>query len=589
MPRLATSRRQAAGCAPLPSAHTGSRYARHAPERTLLYALVEAHYPDFIARIEAEGRSLPGYVREAFDAYLRCGVLEHGFLRVVCEHCRAERLVAFSCKKRGFCPSCGARRMAESARHLVEEVFGPRPVRQWVLSFPYPLRFLFASKPEAIGPVLGIVQRVIAGWLADQAGIDRASAQCGAVTLIQRFGSALNLNIHFHMLWLDGVYVEATELPRRELRLHRARAPTTAQLTQLAAAIAHRVCRHLTRKGWLEGEGESAFLADSAAGDDSMDGLRMSSITYRIATGRDAGCKVVTLQTLPGDAGSLEGEAGKVGGFSLHAGVAAEAHESHKLEKLCRYITRPAISEKRLSIALQGRVRYQLKTPWRNGTTHVEWDPVDFIAKLAALVPPPRAHLTRFHGVFAPNAALRAQLTPSGRGRRHDAAVEPADASANDAPRSPEEKRRSMSWAQRLKRVFSIDVTACVHCGGTVRIVASIEEPALLQIVGGDKLIIPLLLMELHMNPFKGRHFQRDIILWAVRWYCKYGISYRELQEMLAERGVNVDHSTIYRWVQRYAPEMEKRLRWYWRNPSDLCPWHMDETYVKVNGRWAYL
>ncbi len=65
------------------------------------------------------------------------------------------------------------------------------------------------------------------------------------------------------------------------------------------------------------------------------------------------------------------------------------------------------------------------------------------------------------------------------------------------------------------------------------------------------------------MNPFKGRHFQRDIILWAVRWYCKYGISYRELQEMLAERGVNVDHSTIYRWSQRYAPEMEKRLRWY--------------------------
>ncbi len=90
-------------------------------------------------------------------------------------------------------------------------------------------------------------------------------------------------------------------------------------------------------------------------------------------------------------------------------------------------------------------------------------------------------------------------------------------------------------------------------------------------------------------EPIKGRHFQRDIILWAVRWYCKYGISYRELQEMLAERGVNVDHSTIYRWVQRYAPEMEKRLRWYWRNPSDLCPWHMDETYVKVNGRWAYL
>ena len=86
------------------------------------------------------------------------------------------------------------------------------------------------------------------------------------------------------------------------------------------------------------------------------------------------------------------------------------------------------------------------------------------------------------------------------------------------------------------------------------------------------------------MNPFHGRHFQGEIILWAVRWYCKYGISYRELQEMLAERGVNVDHTTIYRWVQRYAPEIEKRLRWYWRNPTHLGTWHIDETYVKVNG-----
>ena len=175
--------------------------------------------------------------------------------------------------------------------------------------------------------------------------------------------------------------------------------------------------------------------------------------------------------------GSSSDNAGKVGGFSLHAGVAAEAHESHKLEKLCRYITRPAISEQRLSISPQGRVRYQLKTPWRNGTTHVEWDAVDFIAKLAALVPPPRAHLTRFHGVFAPNANLRAQLTPSGRGRRPAGDAAPVDASAHDEPRSPEQKRRAMSWAQRLKRVFSIDITTCAHCGGAVRIVASIEDP----------------------------------------------------------------------------------------------------------------
>lgn len=91
------------------------------------------------------------------------------------------------------------------------------------------------------------------------------------------------------------------------------------------------------------------------------------------------------------------------------------------------------------------------------------------------------------------------------------------------------------------------------------------------------------------MNAFKGHHFTCIIILWAVRWYCKYGISYRELQEKLAERGVNVDHTTIYRWVQRYAPEIEKWLRWYWCNPSDLNNWHLDETCLKVNGKWAYL
>ena len=91
------------------------------------------------------------------------------------------------------------------------------------------------------------------------------------------------------------------------------------------------------------------------------------------------------------------------------------------------------------------------------------------------------------------------------------------------------------------------------------------------------------------MNVFKGRHFNRDIILGAVRWYCKYGISYRELQEILAERGVNVDHTTIYRWVQRYAPEMKKRLCLYWRTPSGFCSWRLDEMYIKVNGRWAYL
>lgn len=112
------------------------------------------------------------------------------------------------------------------------------------------------------------------------------------------------------------------------------------------------------------------------------------------------------MQTLPGDADPLEGEIGKVGGFPVHASVVAAAHESVKLERLCRYIAHPEISEQRLSISPQDRVRYQLKTPWKNGTTHVEFEPIDFIAKLAVLVPP-RAHLTRCHRILVPNAAPR--------------------------------------------------------------------------------------------------------------------------------------------------------------------------------------
>ena len=142
---------------------------------------------------------------------------------------------------------------AERALHLPERRQDDRP------GCARGLRFLFASKPEAIGPVLGIVHRCDRR-LACRSG--RRAAGYGAMRrgdLIQRFGSALNLNIHFHMLWLDGVYEDTTERPQRKPRLHRTRAPTSAQLTELANTIAHRVCRHLTRKGWLEGEDESVF------------------------------------------------------------------------------------------------------------------------------------------------------------------------------------------------------------------------------------------------------------------------------------------------------------------------------------------
>ena len=135
-----------------------------APSRLHVYAL-EEYFLQFLERLDAEGVSLPHFVIEEFEAYLKCGRLEYGFLRGKCDACRHEKLVAFSCKRRGFCPSCGARRMAETAAHLAEHVLPEQPIRQWVLSFPYPLRFLFATRPAVLTQVLGIVYRAVSTFL----------------------------------------------------------------------------------------------------------------------------------------------------------------------------------------------------------------------------------------------------------------------------------------------------------------------------------------------------------------------------------------------------------------------------------------
>jgi hypothetical protein len=364
--------------------------------------------------------------------------------------------------------------MAESAALLVDDILPEAPVRQWVLSFPYALRFLFATRPAVMGRVLGIVYRTLATHQIRKAGHCHRSARTGAVTLIQRFGSALNLNIHFHMLLLDGVYAGGHGQPR----FQRVKAPDRVELEQLVHAISERTGRYLERQELLVRDMDNSYLALEPADETALAGVLGSSITYRIAVGPDQGRKAFSLQTLPPQ-GSLEEHSdrvAKVAGFSLHAGVAAARHERQKLVRLCRYVTRPAIAERRLSLTPAGAVRYQLKTPYRNGTTHVIFEPLDFIARLAALVPRPRVNLTRYHGVFAPNSKHRALVTKAGRG--WGAKRKASDEVGEETPAAC---RAAMSWAQRLKRVFGIDIETCSACGGAVRIIASIEDPVVIR------------------------------------------------------------------------------------------------------------
>lgn len=139
----------------------------------LVYAVIGAGsaLTPLLGLMTAQGRALPAYVQREFEDYLRCGRLEHGFRRVRCERCHAEKLVAFSCTRRGICPSCGARRMVESAALLIDEVLPREPLRQWELRMPFALRYLFVSQPSERGKILGMVYRTIAPHLTKKAGL----------------------------------------------------------------------------------------------------------------------------------------------------------------------------------------------------------------------------------------------------------------------------------------------------------------------------------------------------------------------------------------------------------------------------------
>ncbi|MFT6991682.1 MAG: ribosomal protein S27E [Paraglaciecola sp.] len=219
--------------------------------------MVERYYPEFTASLAEQDKYLPKYVEREFDEFLRCGRLEHGFLRVVCGDCKHEKLVAFSCKRRGFCPSCGARRMAESAALLVDDVLKGYPIRQWVLSLPIPLRLLLARNPSELSKVMQIIHRAISTHIVNKAGFTNKQAKTGAVTLIQCFGSALNLNIHFHMLFLEGAISENSWGGTTFIRI---KAPSHDDMVELVHTISHRIAKYLEKVGLVQCGMENSYL-----------------------------------------------------------------------------------------------------------------------------------------------------------------------------------------------------------------------------------------------------------------------------------------------------------------------------------------
>ena len=230
---------------------------------------------------------------------------------------------------------------------------------------------------------------------------------------------------------LDGVFRLTEGAPA----FQPVRAPTAAQLQALLTRLIKRLMRLLTRQGYVVEEQGMTYLANPDP-ETAMTPLHAAACTYRIAFGPRAGQKVLTLQTLPSQAAQLS-QPGCVSeqGFSLHAEVRLAINQRHKLEHLCRYITRPAIANERLTLNGAGQVVLRLKTPYHDGTTHIvmesqgqgvallgalRTEPLEFMQRLAALVPRPRLHLIRFHGVLAPRARPRRGLLGAPRMQRQD-------------------------------------------------------------------------------------------------------------------------------------------------------------------------
>jgi hypothetical protein len=452
-------------------AHT---YSRRRPELTPCYKIIQEELSTFVAEREAEGRPLPRYIIEEFAAYLRCGIPAYGFLRLQCSGCHEEKIVAFSCKKRGFCPSCCGKRMAESAAHLVDNVLPMVPYRQFVLSFPIPLRFWLHANEKLYAKVHQLVMGEINGYYRRQAiALGLKDARPGAIAFTQRWGSALNLNIHLHVICADGVWIMCDEKPH----FRKLAAITDGQVANLVDAISDKVIHHLQKKGHLN---ENSEVVENPVGDDifrenaAISEATASSISGKIAFGPNAGKYVTRIGSGFGYFEEIPLAKGRrcfsVNGFSLHANTSTNTLARDSLEKLIKYIARGPFSNDRVEITPERKVQLKLKTAYSDGTSHILLTFGEFIEKLVALIPRPKIHLVRWSGVFAPNSPLRQSIILKPE-------IKKGFQFQNASEDLPVGVSKNSTWASLLKRTFKFDMTKCLSCGGEVRFIGAVRDP----------------------------------------------------------------------------------------------------------------
>ena len=343
--------------------------------------------------------------------------------------------------------------MAETAAHLVDHVFPHVPVRQWVLSVPKRLRPFLHHRPRTAGAVLHILLRALKATLRETCPTAPPTASFGAVSFLHRFGSSLNPHYHFHLCVVDGLFERLEADPGQDpanseahLRFHEATALTSQLLQSLQHTVRTRVLRHVRRHGLLEPNEADDMLS------------------------WDHG-----------------------GGFSLDASVRIEATDRAGLERLIRYCARPPFSLDRLHLVggRSDQVLYLLPGPDPAGRTALRLSALEFLDRLATILPPPRIHRHRYHGVFAPNAPLRRLVTA--RAREDNALATqlpapplplPATSTASPArsegptPQPPDTiPPQPSKWAALLARIYEVFPLVCPSCQAPLSFIAFLTEP----------------------------------------------------------------------------------------------------------------
>jgi hypothetical protein len=451
-------------------------YAPRRPTQGVLARVVRDHFETFRARAATlrDGDGLPRFVEQEFRDFLGCGSLAGGFARFRCGECGLDRLVPFSCKGRAVCPSCGARRMADRAAHLVDHVLPPVPVRQWVLTLPYRLRYLLAWHHDLCRAVVGVFMRSVLGFQRRAAKRSCvANGLGGGVAVVQRFGRALNLNVHVHALVLDGVFVTGADgvafAPADEL--------SDLEVAEVLATVVPGIEALLARRGYgaddEEGSAPDVFAEDAPA----LAGMAAAAVHGTTAVGQRAGARTRRCGEEIEHAGAslLPRCHARQDGFDLEAGVRVRADQRDRLDRLCRYVLRPPVADERLRLLDDGDVLLALERRWSDGTTHLRFSPVELLERLAVLIPRPRINLLLYHGVLGPRAAAQSRIVAFGKPEKAGATTDrgagpvPADGTHGGPPGG----RR---WADLMRRSYGLDVLACPRCGGRLRLVALIED-----------------------------------------------------------------------------------------------------------------